>query len=390
MIKKNVTYLFFFFLSWSIQAKPLKILMLTNKFPYAPRVYINNQIAGLIDAGNEVFILANKVGEGPTKQCPIFKKYNLKQRTFYNELPNNLRDFDIVYAQFGTSGLRGIKLLKKGYISGKLIVSFRGKDATYCLFHNPHLYDELFTFADLCLPVCLKFKDILIHYGCPQKKLKVLHSSINCDDFSYYLRKKEKNNQKINILTVARLEKTKGIDYAIQAISKLKKFYLNIVFTIIGDGPEYENLKNLIKKLNLEGSVVLAGYKKQEEIIRYLQESDIFIYTAVASQSTEQDGIANVLKEAMATGLAPIITNHGGNSEIIQDAETGFIVSERDTDALVEKIIYMIEHAKTRILMGKRAARFINNNFCMSKLNEKLTDIMRELLEHSKLFMGKS
>jgi colanic acid/amylovoran biosynthesis glycosyltransferase len=96
----------------------------------------------------------------------------------------------------------------------------------------------------------------------------------------------------------------------------------------------------------------------------------------------EQDGIANVLKEAMATGLAPIITDHGGNSEIVYNGKTGFIIPEKDVDLLAAKIIYMIERVNMRTLMGKKASRFINKNFCASKLNKELLEIIRELLHY--------
>jgi colanic acid/amylovoran biosynthesis glycosyltransferase len=145
-------------------------------------------------------------------------------------------------------------------------------------------------------------------------------------------------------------------------------------------------LNQLIGKLGLEKQVFLTGFKSQEEIILDLHKSDIFLYTPKTPKGSKQDGIANVLKEAMATGLVPITTNHGGNSEIIQDGKNGFLIPEGEIEMFVKKILYLIENAEKRLEMGKYAAEYIQKEFCKEIVNEKLITIMQKIItEHKEL-----
>jgi colanic acid/amylovoran biosynthesis glycosyltransferase len=376
---KKKFYLGLLALSFFLHATDrLKILMIVRSFPHAPRAYVNNQIAGLLDAGHEVFILAGRTG---IIACPVYQKYKLADRTFYNDLPEDLRDFDVIYAQFGNEGLYGMNLMKQGYIRGKLMVSLRGDDITTNLHKNPHIYDELFNFADLFLPVCDFFANILKQHGCPQDKIKVLYSSIDCNQFTYYNRKKRRDKKKFKMITIGRLYRMKGFEYCIRALKIVKERYKNIKLFIIGQGPLHKKLKTLIKFLGLEKYVFLLGYKSQDEIITFLQQSDCFVYTPVTTNISQSDGIANVLKEAMATGLVPITTNHGGNSEIITDGINGMLVPEYDIKVIAKKIKYVIENRERGFSMGKHAAKFIRENFCKTKLTRDLINIMQNLVK---------
>jgi colanic acid/amylovoran biosynthesis glycosyltransferase len=356
----------------------LKILMLTSKFPYAPRLCVNNQIAGLIDAGHKVFILARY--PGTLFNCPVFQKYQLKKRTFYNTLPNHLRDFDVIYAQYGDEGLRALDLMDKGIISGKLIVSFRGGDATRAFTENPSVYAELFCRSTLCLPNCDYFKKILIDHGCNPNKIRILYSGVDTHTFSFFERKLLKKNEPLRILSIARLTPMKGLDYAIRAMKKLRHIYTNFHYKIIGSmGRSKNKIHKLIIDLNLQNYIEIVSYMKQDELAQEMKKAHLFLHTSVTTALGEAEGIPNVIKEAMLTGLPIIATKHAGIVEIIENNVSGILVPEKDSNAIYKSILYFIKNQEFCIAMADRGANMIRDTFNMYTTNQNLFSILKDL-----------
>ena len=285
--------------------RKLKILFVTNKFPYATRAYTDNQIVGLLDKGHEVYILAQYPGQ--YDDYPLIKKYNLLKRTYYFEqiegnkkIPNVLKDIDIVYCQFGGwLGRYCLRLINEKNMNSRLIVCLRGSDATSTLINNPHRYDDLFVKADLFMPVCEHFKNNIIKYGCNPAKIVVHHSAIDCAKFKYRACTKPRDG-KVRFIIVASLFERKGVRYALYAIDKLKRKYPNIKLTIIG-GSQHEQKKaknvinSLVKKLHLEKYVSLLGFQLHKQIVTELNRAHIFLLTSYTSNAGTQEGIPNSL-----------------------------------------------------------------------------------------------
>lgn len=368
--------------------RQLRILFVTGKFPYAPRWYINNQITGLLDEGHDVYILAGRVGQYPDH--PEVEQYGLLKRVFYYNdfpkkfLPENLRRFDIIYAQFGTMGNRALELINNGYLHGKLVVCFRGGDATKHLKNNPNLYDELFKMACLCFPICKHFKKILIKHGCDPKKIIIHYSAINCSRFLFRAPCWPKDNV-VKIISVARLVEMKGLKYAINAIELLKNVYPYIEYRIIGDGPEKDNLDALIKKKKLEKYVKLVGYVTQEKVIEELRNAHIFLHASITTEEGEQDAPANVVKEAMAIGLPFIVTRHGGLPELVKPGSFGVLVREKDVYGIYKKLLYLIKNPNKWHTMAKAGSKFVRKHFDHNRINKRLIRIFLSLVEKEKV-----
>jgi len=375
-------------------ARKLKILFVTNKFPYATRAYTDNQIVGLLDKGHEVYILTQYPGQ--YDDYPLIKQYNLLKRTYYfeqiegnKEMPGSLKNIDIVYCQFGGwLSEYCLRLIDEKNMNSRLIVCLRGSDATSTLINNPHRYDDLFVKADLFMPVCEHFKNNIIKYGCNPGKVVVHHSAIDCTNFRYRARIKSKDD-KVRFIIVASLFERKGIRYALYAIDKLKRKYPNIKLTIIG-GNQHEQKKaknvinSLVKKLHLERYVSLLGFQLHNQIVTELNRAHIFLLTSYTSDAGTQEGIPNSLMEAMATGLPVISTYNGGIPELVKDGVSGFLVPEKNVDMLVEKMVYLIEHPECWRSMGKAGSEQVNKEHNRDKATNKLIDIFFSVLKRDK------
>lgn len=172
--------------------------------------------------------------------------------------------------------------------------------------------------------------------------------------------KKLRNDQRINLLFVGRLVPYKGADIVIEAVSQLSKpIRERIWLTIVGDGPEKDNLKKQAQKLGVGDIVSFAGWVNQKETLEFYREADIFCFPSV-----REFGGAVVL-EAMACGLPCIVVDNGGIAEYVTE-EAGFkivpISRENITHELANKLQILVENEELRKRMSakaiKRAAGF--------------------------------
>lgn len=230
------------------------------------------------------------------------------------------------------------------------------------------------------MPVCEAFKKILINIGCPLRKIAVHHSSIDCSKFIFKEREMPQQGI-INIVSAGRFVEKKGFEYAIQAIAQLVKKYPQIRYTIIGAGQLKEKYQDLIRELNIEDYIQLDGWHAHEEYIDILDSAHIFILPSVTAENNDQEGIPNVLKEAMAMGLLVVATDHSGNGELIEHGISGYLVPERDTDAIVQAIDKFLTSPKQWKSMQLAAVEKIHREFDKEKENDKLEQLFYKLIE---------
>lgn len=168
------------------------------------------------------------------------------------------------------------------------------------------------------------YNDVKLNYNLPDKKLKTINNPMT-DGFN--LKSKNSNNKDvIKFITVARLKKLKGHRRIINAISKLNVPYQ---YTIIGNGPEKNNLFQLINELGIQDKIEHIPFTN--EVSKYLSKSDFYL------QGSYAEGFPNCLIESCSVGT-PVIAFRatGGLNEIIEDGVNGFLVN--DEKEFIEKI----------------------------------------------------
>jgi colanic acid/amylovoran biosynthesis glycosyltransferase len=182
-----------------------------------------------------------------------------------------------------------------------------------------------------------------------------------------------RNNGTERLLSVGRFVEKKGFAYAITAVAKILKRFPNVQYQIVGDGGERRNLERLISELGVARNVTLLGWRDREELIGLYREADVFLAPSVTSRDGDQEGIPVVLYEAMASGLPVISTQHTGIPEVVHEGESGFLVAERDSYAIADKLTHLFEHPASRLEMGQKARKYIEqHNDCDKQLNHLL------------------
>jgi glycosyltransferase involved in cell wall biosynthesis len=167
---------------------------------------------------------------------------------------------------------------------------------------------------------------------------------------------REKYENKILVMTAARLYKWKGIEYSVEAIKKLPLVIKSqLIFLIIGDGEDFDHIK---KMSSGESSILMMNSLTREEVICIMKAADIYIHSSMPG-----GGLSTSLLEAMHSNCAVIATPNEGADEIIKDGINGIIIKKPYTQNIENSLIYLAENRETIIKLGKEARDTIEKEF---------------------------
>lgn len=139
------------------------------------------------------------------------------------------------------------------------------------------------------------------------------------------------------VLTVGRLQKRKGHDMLIRALPAIRQRVPDVLYSIVGEGPERAELQRLIGELGLHDHMQLRGEPLDAELIECYQQCDLFV---LPNRTVDGDfeGFGMVLVEAQACGKPVIAGASGGTAETMSLGQTGEVVSCDEPDELARRI----------------------------------------------------
>jgi glycosyltransferase involved in cell wall biosynthesis len=175
--------------------------------------------------------------------------------------------------------------------------------------------------------------------GYDQSYIAKLSNGINLNALEPMLRT---SRSRVHFLYSGTLAEHKGIDYLLDAAAKLltiPELRGRWQLSFVGDGPKKTAIIDRIRDLQ-SVAVSYMGYVDHAELLKSLSDYDVIILPSIwpENQST-------VLLEAMASGAAQIATALGGNAELVEHGESGFLVMSRDSSAIAEAMRRIIEDA---------------------------------------------
>ena len=285
--------------------------------------------------------------------------------------------YDVIHGQFGEFGLLALQLTRIGAMRGPVVTSFRGYDVGKYLRAHPRGYEELFRNGELFLPVSKTLASRLYEEGCDPARIRVHPSGIDCRRIEY--RNTVPAGGEARLITVARLVEKKGVAYAIHAVKHLRDAGRRVSYAVIGEGPLREDLQQLIGTLGLTEHVRLLGPLPHNIALHAMRDAHILLAPSVTSRDGDVEGIPNAVKEAMAIGLPVVATLHGGMAELVDDGVSGFLVPERDAQALAERVVYLLDHAESWTAFGRAGRYKVESEFDVERRNAELEQLYYSL-----------
>lgn len=272
------------------------------------------------------------------------KLYNLNRKSGFAKRENvlsllssaHILRFKLGWIHFGfaTTALKRENIAK--VMNTKMAVSIRGYDiATYPLRH-PNCYQLLWQRLNKLHYIS---DDLFLLAQKQGFNLKTPNQKITpaIDTTLFQGRERFSFSNPLRIVTIARLNWKKGLEYTLESLSILNQKAIDFEYTVIGEGEDYERLIFASYQLGIKEKIHFVGKKKPEEIKQFLSNSDIYLQYSI------QEGFCNSVLEAQSMGLLCIVSNAEGLPENVSHEQTGWVVPKRNPVVLAEQILKVMK-----------------------------------------------
>jgi glycosyltransferase involved in cell wall biosynthesis len=196
--------------------------------------------------------------------------------------------------------------------------------------------------------------------------------------------KDESVREKNLVVSVGSLGETKGFPDLIRACALLRDQGHDIRCRIVGEGPQRAELEALIKEYCLQDRVELTGAVPQERIMEYYHAAWVFVLPCVVADDGRQDGIPNVLMEAMATGVPVVTTAATAQAELIDHEIHGLVIPPHSPQDLAEAVRRLCDDAALRNRIRIEARRRMEEEFDNRITIEPLLEVLDRFVFHGR------
>lgn len=208
-------------------------------------------------------------------------------------------------------------------------------------------------------------------------KIKVLPLGVDHHFFS-----PDANRQKSSpllISTVSRILQFKGHDFVLKSLEKLPSDVINkLEWHIAGTGPYKEKFESIVSKSKLKEKVHFHGFVSEKELPDFYRNSDVFILTTQASDSSNQvEGFGLVFLEAQACGVPVVGTATGGIPDAIEHGNGGWLIEQNNVNALVDLLTSFVNSPSILADQGAKARSRVICEATFNTYNQKLAEIIK-------------
>lgn len=203
-----------------------------------------------------------------------------------------------------------------------------------------------------------------------EDKVEVVHVGVNPD--AYESATPRTARTRLQILTVASLNKTKGFPFLIDAVARLVQSGVDVDCNIVGTGPRRSAIEHWAKELGVSDRVHLLGLLPQHEIARKLRETDVFVLPSMIALDGSMDGLPVALIEAMAAGRPVVASTISGIPELVEDGVSGFLVDATHAERIAQAIRKLAGDPELRDRMGRAGQARVRRDFHIRVTGERL------------------
>ncbi len=370
----------------------MKILQLVTKRQYrGAEVFAANLSKELISLGHEIIFAGLYLNESEVLEVKNAKNMDLsdkKSGSFSHQLIKNIIKIikndkpDIIQCN-GSDTLK--YMVAASFFIDKVPITYRNISTISKWIDTSvklYFYKVLFKKVDHVTSVGSEsIKDLINTLDYPLNQTSVIRG-ISIKSFSLgaltYLRAELgfSPNEKI-VMHVGNFSPEKNHDFLLDIFSDIKEDYSQIKLVCIGEGETFQDIKEKIKRKNLEETVFMLGFRK--DIPELLAEADCFVL------ASKIEGVPGVILEAASQKVPSIATNVGGVSEVIIDGETGFIVDNFNKSDFKMRLISLIFDTELNKQMGENAYRLVKRDFNPIQNARKFEALYSQLIRNIEL-----
>lgn len=186
-------------------------------------------------------------------------------------------------------------------------------------------------------------------------------------------------DKRIVIGCTARLCQEKGIEYLLAAAQIVLHIFPEVKFRVWGTGPSEKGLKQTCAAMGLnEHFIFEKPFKGKEQLTKIMKEIDVFVLPSLF------EGLPISVIEAMAFGKPCVVTNVGGNPDLVVDGVTGFVVPPANADRLAQALCNMIADEHLRACMGVYSRKRYEENYTSRTVAPRIVEVYQRALNKSR------
>ncbi len=202
--------------------------------------------------------------------------------------------------------------------------------------------------AQAVTTICEGLRKDIISRGVPENKVTVIPNAVDLDKFSHNTEKDDALAESLGLQGnlvlgfIGSFYAYEGIPLIIDALPKVLETQKNAKLLLVGGGPDEQKIKQKISELKLNNHVIFTGRVPHEEVQRYYNLVDIFLYPRYSMRLTD---LVTPLKplEGMAQNRLVIASDVGGHKELIQDGINGILFAAGDATALANAVSGLVK-----------------------------------------------
>jgi glycosyltransferase involved in cell wall biosynthesis len=190
-------------------------------------------------------------------------------------------------------------------------------------------------------------------YGIPSSRFSFIPNGVS----PTFLEKPVTHTPDGPLVFFGRLEKTKGVDVLIEALTLLDRKGITYKCVIAGRGRAESTFKQAITEHGLQDKVEWTGWMAPNDLANLLASA------SVAVLPSREESFGNAMAEAMAAGVPVASTEVGSIPEVVVNGETGYLVPSGDAVALAQRIQDLLEHPETAQALGRAGRKRVRSRF---------------------------
>ncbi|WP_336326816.1 glycosyltransferase family 4 protein [Halovenus sp. HT40] len=214
-------------------------------------------------------------------------------------------------------------------------------------------------------------KQIVLSWDIPRSKVVKIYNSINISVDAPSHKKRG-----TDILTVARLVGWKGIKNLISAFENLAAQHSKPHLHILGDGRKRTEFEEYAQSTSVSDRIHFHGRVPHNKVLEHMKRCRVFVL------NSSYEGLPHVVLEAMACGLPAIVSNAGGNTEVVNDRQTGFIIDPDNVEELSKKMCDLISSDDKFAEFQREAIKLLNSKFNHANMIDRYEHTLIDISQH--------
>jgi colanic acid/amylovoran biosynthesis glycosyltransferase len=221
--------------------------------------------------------------------------------------------------------------------------------------------------------------DQLIALGCNPEKLHIHRTGLPFDEFVFSPRIAPADGA-WRCVQACRLISKKGLATSLRAFAIFQRKFPRASLTIAGEGPLRDDLQALAGSLGIAERLFFTGFVAQTKLRALYAEAHLFLHPSETSADGDREGVPNSMLEAMAAGVPPLATRHGGIPEAVEHGVSGLLVAEGDAEGLAAEMASLAESPERYAALSAASAERVRSQFDLQTQTPVLEDIYRKTI----------